>query len=353
MKDKLVWRLTAALLLFSLSLASCATAGAAEKKTGGKGKVPAWMDELSSSFPESKYLAAVGSGDTRRNAESDAAGALASQFTVHVQVDTVAQQRYAELVKGDSSYNESERTISQSVGTQASEQFVNLRYTDPYVDASGQTHTVAYIERSPTAAIYRTLIGKDLDKASRLRSRAGAAEGALQRFALYDASYQVSLNAKRLLAQLRIIHGPSAVLLESDVDEAVQVAGLRDAEANKLAYRLEIAGDEDGKIAGIVRTSLAGMSLSSRDDGGLAVKGTWSLEDVVVNPKYKSVRWTINLSVLDEKGTAIATVFKEARENGIGEAEARSFAYREAEKRLSADLPQGIRNYLTRVATKD
>ena len=354
-KDMVARNLCAALVLVSVSLTSCASADAAEKKGGAPTavKVPGWMDELEASFPSSKYLAAVGSGATRRDADSDAAGALARQFSVHVQVDSEAQQRYADIVKGDSTYSESERSISQTVGTQAKEQFVNLRFSDPYTDTMGTVHTVAYIERAPTATIYRTLIGKDLDKAARLRGRASAAEGALQRFALYDASYQVGLNARRLISQLRIIHNPSSVLLESDVDQAVTVSRERDVEANKLAYRLEIEGDEDGKIAGIVRNALASQSLSSRADGELAVRGTWSLEPVQVNPKYKSVRWTVNLSLLDEKGTAVATVFKEARENGVGEAEARAFAYREAEKRLGADLTKSLQDYLTRVATKD
>ncbi len=342
----------AALALVSLFSVSCASVDAAEKKSAAS-KVPLWMNELDASFPTGKYLAAVGSGDTRRDAESDATGALARQFNVNIQVDTVAQQRYADIVKGDSAYSESERTISQSVGTQASEQFVNLRFSDPYVDAMGTTHAVAYIERAPTAAIYRTLIGKDLEKAERLRTRAASAAGALQRFALYDASYQVSLNARRLLSQLRIIHNPSAALLEKDVDEAVAVSRERDAEANKLSYRLEIAGDDDGKIGGMVREALASQSLTNFEIGRLVVLGNWTLEPVAVNPKYKSVRWTINLTLMDEMGTAVASVYKESRENGVGEAEARALAYREVEKQLGAELIKSLQDYLTRVVTKD
>jgi hypothetical protein len=346
-------RITCAILTSaSLTFISCASAAGAAKDAA-RAAGPAWMNELDSAFPESKYLAAVGSGDTRRDAESDAVGALARQFTVNVQVDSTAVQRYAELVKGDTAYNESERTISQTVGTRASEQFVNLRFTDPYTDAAGTTHTVAYIEREPTAAIYRNLIGKDLNKVDEFRGRGRSAEGALQRYALFDAAYQVSLNAQRLLAQLRIIHAPSAALLESDVDATRRVVEDRDAEASKLAYRLEVAGDSDGKIAGIVRNGLSTMSLSSRDNGPLAVRGTWLVEPVEVNPKYKSVRWSINLSLFDEKGTAVATVVKEARENAIGDAEARAFAYREAEKIVSSDFPKSVRDYLTRVAVTD
>ncbi len=103
----------------------------------------------------------------------------------------------------------------------------------------------------------------------------------------------------------------------------------------------------------MVREALASQSLSNREMGGLVVRGNWTLEPVAVNPKYKSVRWTINLSLMDERGTAVASVFKESRENGVGETEARAFAYREVEKRLGADLIKSLQDYLTRVATKD
>lgn len=340
------------LAVSTVFLGACATAGSAEKTAPqAKAKAPSWMGELETAYPEADYLAAVGSGDTRRDAESDAMAALARQFTVKVKVDSVAQQKYAELVKDDKTYTESERRISQSVGTQASEQFVNLKFSDPYVDASGSTHIVAYLERKPTANLYRTLIQKDLDKVESFQSRAGGDVGAIQRFAYLDAAYQISLNADRMIAQLRIIHSPSAALVEDD-QRTRKVAEERDQAAGALAYRMNISGDEDGKISGIVKTVLSSLSLSNRETGALAVTGSWKVEPVTVNPSYKSVRWTINLSLQDEKGTAIATVFKESRENGIGETEARALAYREVEKRLNKDLPQAIQDYLTRVATK-
>lgn len=343
------------LAALTLLLGACASAGAAEKKapknSKATGKAPSWMSELGIDYPDETYLAAVGSGDTRRDAESDAMGSLARQFTVNVKVDSVAQQKYAELVKDDKTYTESERQISQSVGTQANEQFVNLKFSDPYVDGAGMTHIVAYLERKPTAGLYRTLIDKDLDKAESFRSRAGASGGAIQKFALLDAAYQVSLNADRMIAQLRIIHAPSAKLVE-DEGRSQKIAEERDAAAAGLAYRLSISGDPDGKITGIVKTVLASMSLSAREGGALSVVGSWSLEPVTVSASYKSVRWTINVSLQDEQGTAIATVFKESRENGIGETEARAFAYREVEKRLKNDLPQALQEYLTRTATK-
>jgi hypothetical protein len=313
-------------------------------------QVPRWMTDLEADFPNAQYLAAVGSGDSRRAAEDDATGALARLFTVNVKVDSVAQRRYAELVKGDTAYTESEKAISQTVGTQASEQFVNLRFSDPFTDNRGTAHVVAYIEREPTAAIYRTLIQKDLAKIDDYSSRASAMPSALQRYAFYDAAYNVGLNAERMIAQLRIIHANSARLQESRLDLKT-VTEARDREAGNMTYKVAIQGDSNGRLAGIVRKSLEGLALSYQDRGMLLVQGSWAVNPVNVNPQFKSVMWTANISLYDETGAAVATFAKESRENAISESQAVSFAYRELEKNLTQNFIASIRNYLTRIVT--
>jgi len=316
-----------------------------------KAKEPGWLNDLESSYPEAKYLAAVGAGDTRRDAEADASAALAKRFSVQVKVDSVSQKRYADIVRGDKNYTESEESTSQTIGLQSNEQFVNLRYSDSYVDASGRTRVVAFLERWPTAQIYQSLIQKDLTKVAALRTRAQGAQGAVARFAAFDAASLVAMNAERLLAQLRIISRISADDWESKVDFRA-LAQERAAEAAKLTFRMDIEGDTDGKIAGIVKTTLASMALSSNPEGLLSVKGSWALVPVP-STQYKSLQWTINLSLFDEKGSAIATVFKESKENGVTDAAANALAYREVEKRIKKDLLQSLQDYLTKTVTRD
>jgi hypothetical protein len=329
------------------STGSSVASGGSGSSSGG---APKWMSDIEADFPDSKYLAAVGSGSSRRGAEDDATGALARLFNVNVKVDAVAQQRYAELVKGDKSYTESEMSISQSVGTQASEQFVNLRFSDPYTDHRGTTHTVAYIEREPTAAIYRSMIQKDLAKVDDFLDRASSMKGSLQRYAFYDAAYNVGLNAERMIGQLRIIHATTARLMESQLD-LKQVTAARDNEANNLTYMIAITGDGDKRLAGIVRKTLESMSLSYQDRGAMMVKGSWKVEPVTVNPQFKSVNWTADISLYDESGAAIATYAKQSRENAINETQAAGLAYREVEKSLNKDFLKSIQNYLTRIVT--
>ena len=336
------------IFLAILALAACGSSPSTG--AGSEKNAPKWMTDMEADYPDAKFLTAVGSGSSRRAAEDDATGSLARQFTVKVKVDAVAQKRYAEIVKGDKSYTESEKTISQSVGTQANEQFVNLRFSDPYTDSRGTTHIVAYIEREPTAAIYRTLIQKDLAKVDDFMDRAKGMRGTIQRYAFYDGAYNVGLNAERMIGQLRIIHANTARMMESHLD-LKKVTTARDAEANKMTYNVAITGDSDQRVAGIVRKSLEGMSLSYQDRGLLMVKGSWKVVPVTVNPQFKSVQWTADMSLYDETGAAIATFAKQSRENAINETQATTLAYRELEKNLNKDFIGSIQGYLTRIVT--
>jgi hypothetical protein len=308
------------------------------------------MGDLQTDYPDERYLASVGSGDTRRGAEDAASGALARRFNVNVKLDTVSQQRYAELVKADGTYSESEKTMTQTVGTQASEQFVNLRFSDPYTDNRGTTHVVAYIERDPTAALYRSLLQKDLAKIDDFSARAATMPSALQRYAFYDAAYSVGLNSERLIGQLNIIHPTTARLFESQLD-LKKIAAARDGEAAKMTYMVSVAGDGDKRLAAIIRKTLEPLALSYQERGALAVKGSWSVQPISVNPQFKSVQWTADIALYDESGKAIATYAKQSRENGMSEIQATTIAYREIEKNLNKDFLASIQAYLTRIVT--
>ncbi len=336
------------IFIILIFLVSCATGGNNSGLSKTDSNVPKWMTNIEADFPDSKYLAAVGSGDSRRRAQEDAAAFLAQQFSVNVRVDTVAQQKYAELVKEDKSYKESETTLSHTIGTQANEEFINLKFSDPYTDNTGTAYIVAYLERQSTALVYRDIIKKDLAKAEEYYSRADSVNSSLRRYAFYDAAYTMGLNAERMIGQLRIIYLPIVPSLEMDLN-LKKFADARDKEAVKLSCQISITGDKDGKIAAIIKDIMQTQSISYNPNGKMAVKGSWSLESVDLNPKFKSIRWRADISFFDETGTTIATFYKEMRENGITENEAIAFSYREVQKQMSKEFTQNIQSYLTKL----
>lgn len=314
-----------------------------------QGQAPKWYSDLDSAYPAAKYMAAVGTGDTRRDAESDAAAGLSRQFSVDIHAEQLSEKRFIDLTKGDKTYSASSDSLSSSVQATSNQAFVNLAFSDPYVDKKGLVSIVAYLDRQKTADLYRTMINRDLTKAGQFSDRANGADDTLRSFALLDAAKQIGLHAELLLGQLRIIQPGMAKLLEDDVNfDAVDRA--RDALSKKLTFKLAIDGDSDGKIGSIVQKTLADQSLSASADGTMTIKGTWLVEPVTVTTQYKSVHWVINLSLLNEKGVAVATVYKESRENAVTNEAAVALAYREVGKRITNDLAASFTDYLTSVA---
>jgi hypothetical protein len=327
-------------LLVTLSCAS------AQPSPGTKqAKAPDWLFNLQSSYPSDRYLAAVGTGDTRRSAEEDAAGALARIFSVRIAADSVAEQRYREISSSTTSSNSKEESVSQKVSMSTDETLVNLSYSEPYVDGSGRVSIVAFIDREATARLYRASINRDRSLVESFKGRADSASTSLLRYACLDAALQVEAHGERSLARLAIIHPASASALSSAFDAAALLVA-RDAAAEKLGYRLSISGDDEGKIGESLKTALAGQKLLNRADGSLEVRGRWSAEAVSVNPQFKSIQWTVQLSLLDETGAVVASYHKESRSNAISESEARAFAYKDAEKALQSGFLKSLTDYL-------
>ena len=342
-------RNTAVVVLFmAMATVSCVSqTGAISTARAVNDPAPQWMNDLDSVYPDSQYIAAVGTGDTRRDAESDASGSVARRFNVDIKADTQAQKRYHEVVSNEKSYNESDVSIVDKVSSSANEQLKDLKFSDPYVDAKGQVNIVAYLDRNSVANLYRTVITKDKSVIDSLRIRADSASSALVGFAILDSAVVISMNSDRLISQLQIISPATAKVLASQVDTQSLIAK-RDAFAQKLGYTISIDGDTDGKVAGIIRKALGTLKIPYNAKGNLQVQGTVSMESVEVNPQFKSVRWTLTVGLMDETGASIANFFKESRENAISDPEARAFAIKSIEKGINKDFLESLNSYLAK-----
>ncbi|MDR1894564.1 MAG: LPP20 family lipoprotein [Spirochaetales bacterium] len=343
LKNPSLKKLVPGAALTALLLLSCAG-------TGRGSGAPPWMTSLAAAYPEDRYLAAAGSGAGREEAQETARAVLAQMFRVNVRLDLVKEERYRDLVRPEGAYSESEVTIRQTIGVQAEEEFINLRYSDPYRDSTGRWHVAAYLERQPTAALYRSQIEKDRRIIRSLVQRAPAQPGAFLRYGCYDAAYTLEQTVRRRLAQLEIIHPPTARAVAGDFD-LPSLGEARDREVRNLTYDIRLEGDSEGRLEGILRGLMTGYDLSYQAGGGLLLQGSWAAEEMDINPRFKSLRWTVNVSLLDENRVLIVQASLSARENALTLEEARAFAFREAEKRLAGELERGFSRYLSRAVS--
>ncbi len=316
----------------ALLLSSCATGGSR------------WMTDLEAVYPEARFIAATGSGDTRQDAEASAAASLARRFEVKVEASTVSRLNSSSTTADGKVATVSTSVFDQSVGLTGTQDFLNLRFSDPVTDKQGVVHVAAFLEKAPTAKLYRTRIENDLERIGTLVKRSQTAPGALTAFALADAAVKTGGETSGRIAQLGLLQPSATPELEKALN-APALLGLREAAAAKVGYRLQLEGDPDARLAGIVKAALAEHGIPYQATGALLVNGSLQIEPVKVSTTYQSVEWTLNLTLLDERGATVAAVTKLARENGLSDAEARTIAWREVEKRLTKDLSAALKIY--------
>lgn len=311
---------------------------------------PVWYASLDKAYPDKDYVAAIGSGSSRRVAEDSARSELAKRFRVKLEVSTVAEQRYREFVKGSQYYSEQDNQVSQKVRSTAEESFANLRFSDPYTDKQGMVNIVAYLVRSEVSAHYKTLIERDLAAISALRQRAAGAPTAFRRLAMIDTAVQVQTHSRVLVEQLDIVNAALARSLYAQVnDESLMTE--RDGILQEVRVRLAMEGDNDGTVTAVVRKVLEGQKINALDSGRMTVRGSIAYAADAGRAGRKGVRWTLKLELVDEDGTTLVSLFKESLEEAKTDAEARAYAVISIQKLIEKDLPKKLNAWLGSTAS--
>ena len=140
-------------------LLSCAV----QAKSKRKNIKPEWLTNPKSLYPEQMYLTAIGEGDSRTDAEQNAAGNIAKIFESVVKTDETIRQRYQELItENDINYNDM-TDIQKNVNIKSKQTLYNLQFGESFTDNIGKVHVLAYLNRTLTADIYEEKIMKNIN----------------------------------------------------------------------------------------------------------------------------------------------------------------------------------------------
>lgn len=347
-----VWGVVRTLVVASIAGAvlGCASAPAATGAGGSAGRVaePAWYSNPASVYPDNLYISAVGSGSSRRNAEADALGALSQVFRAEVTVDQSMQERYRELAGASGTLSQTEIEMTQSIDIRSSQTLLNVQYGDSFTDERGRVHVIGYIERAPTARVYSELIAKNGAQVASFTAQARAGTDLLRRYAYLSAAAVVATNNEVLRDQLRIISPAAglAVRVPYNYDQLLQE---RADVAAQVTTSIALEGDAGGRIDGAVRRALSQERFPVAASGVLAVRGQVRMESVDLNPQFKTVRWHLNLQLVDPNGVTLVTMDRQERASGINDDAARAFAYNDITKAIEADFVAEIRRYFDRL----
>ncbi len=330
----------------TLVLASCVSGGGGETRSAVRaGDLPEWYLNPQNVYPSETFLTAIGTGDSRRDAEQQALAGLSQIFEAEISVDSRTSERYSELMTAQGSVTENEVRLAQDTNVRSNQTLLNVQYGEAAVDETGRVHVIAYIERIPTGRVYADLIEKNGDQVETFLQEASQSEDLVREYAYTSAAAVVSSTNEVLRNQLRIIApGFSEIVsLPYDPDRVLQ----RRADiAAQMRTSISVEGDESGRISGVVRSALSEERFPVGDSEPVfRVTGSMRLDDGEVNDDFQSIRWTLTLDFTGPDGNTLVTFDQQSRASGVSREAAVSFAYTDMEDAVAQGFVGAIRRY--------
>ena len=325
-----------------LVLAACATGGASSASSASS--LPSWYLDPKSVYPDDQYLTAVGTGDSRRDAEQQAMAGLTQTFEARVSVDQRTRERYSEIMSTEGAASETEIQLLQNTRVQSGQTLLNVQFGEAAVDDSGRVHSIAYLERAPTAAVYGDLIGKNANQVQRYLQQADAASSALAEYAYLSAASVVARANEVLIDQLRIISpGNPGGQVPYDVTSVVQ----RHAEVGqRLTTSVQVDGAAGERVASVVRQAIgADLFPIGTQNPVLSVQGRADFAPAESGDNFESVEWTLTLDLRGPDGRSLVTLQEEDRSSGVSEEAATAFAYADMEDVIRDEFVAAVQRY--------
>ena len=333
------------LFVLLLVLNSCTTSGGGVGGTSSSGaSMPAWFLDPASVYPDTTYMTAIGTGDTRRAAEQSAMAGLSQIFESQISVDVNTAERYRDLVSASGSVSESELMLAQSTSVQSNQTLLNVQFGEAAVDTEGRVHVIAYIDRMATGRIYQDLISKNGEFVTDYLQDYRRAADPIRRYAYISAAAVVAQSNALLLDQLRIISQTFYAMTDIPYEQR-QVLQEKVDTASIMTIKIDVEGDAGGRIEGAVREALSEERFPTADPALITIRGEVSIEPIELNPKYKSVRWYLNLDFIGPDGSALVSYDNQARASAVTDESARAFAYDDINKAVRQEFVGSIRGY--------
>ena len=331
---------------FALVILISGCAGGGAHRTSGSERMPEWFFDARAVYPEDRYLSAVGSGDTRAEAERQALAALAQQFSVGIVVDAQTQQRYRHVATATGTVEELELDLVQTVQIDSAQRLLNIRLGEAAVDSLGMVHVIAYIERAPTGRLYADLIRRNSEQTARLMDEMEQSASQLRRYALSGAASALAAGGETLLQQLRIIdpNTASRVVIPFQFDtlnrlHAEQTALVRTA--------VETRGDDAARVATVVRQEISRRGFPVvNTDTVLHVRTEVRSEPIDVSARIHTIAWEVSSVVQNDRREILLSVASSGTSSGSSATAALAFASRDIDAMITNTFAQRLQEYI-------
>ncbi len=366
--------LLATVVAFCVSISGCATAassatGSANQPSpgprkgssdtaakGGYDPEPAWVANPRASFPEERYVSAVGYGENREAAEKSAMGALVAVFGQTIKGETTVSSRYLEAVKSGALEVSESTDVGRAVtSSYALETVVGAEIKGVWSDRSSTTYAVAVMDRQKAAMLYADLIETNESSIRSLTAIPAAERNTMEAYARYDLAAEIAETSGRFLNVLSVVSPGAAAARRGTTTrpEDLRVEALKIAQSIPIA--VSIKNDRDGRIAAAFSAVLTSAGFMTGGSGTrYSLTGTLALSPVELpeNPN-KFSRYTVDATLADAvTGNALLPYSASGRDGHTSQSEADNRAIRAAERKIRSEFGTAFAGFVTGLGGK-
>jgi hypothetical protein len=313
---------------------------------------PVWIDNPQTQYPSTKYLTAIGTGDTRKAAENAAAANLSQIFQATITAEQTVNERYKELFTApNQSTFESQSEVTKNITIATDQTLYNVQFAESYIDNLGKTYVLALLERQPTAEIYERKMDENDQQMMRYIEHSAAAKDPIVRYANINAAAVFSLMNETLKQQLNIILPGASYTPKSGFDH-VKVQQLLNDSRKSLPFSIAITGDNDGRVKAILKEMISELGFVTAEKGIISISGEVGFQEIDLKRPEKFVRWNYKLSVVDPSNVSIVSLTENGREGHMTFDEAVNRALRTMKQKIKTNFGREINKYFDRMVKK-
>jgi hypothetical protein len=212
--------------------------------------VPAWYTNKELSYPASRYIAGVGEGVTRAEAEIAAVAAVSLFFNTKAEVRNELIREFNEAVSGDSTAFTKKTYIQERAVIRSDQELLGIRFASPWHDRRrGQWAALAYIDRQESAAMYNARISANMTAVRALEEDASNESEALYACALLYRSLCLAALTEELIQSAAVVDPRSAAVYVAPLAAVQRVRSAYRAIQNGLSFSIQVEGpDIQGRI---------------------------------------------------------------------------------------------------------
>lgn len=307
---------------------------------------PAWVDNPALEYHARQYLSAVGIGSNRAQAEDNARANLAKIFQTKVSSSSGYEERYQELVDSENSSFSNQTEQSASVEVLSSQTLSNVKIGPSWTDDLGRVYVLAYLHRSSTAEIQRSIIEDNGRQIMALLARAVESSAIWENYALLSAAEKISRTNQELLTQMRILSSDEATFITLPYDAEILSAQI-DAIKQKISFDIIGTDDEALPLLPQIKEVINSFGFKISENAENQIRISYQTQELNLdNPNYKYIRYQMNIAVIDHQGCEMFNFSDSNREAHFSFSDARDRALRTAAEKISQDFKQNFEAFL-------